>query len=120
MHELSLCQDLMDQVIAIAKAHRAEKVLRVIIRIGPLSGVEPLLLESAFSVSREGTLAEEAQLVAEPQPIRVHCRLCGLESEATSNNLSCGHCGDFDTRLLSGDELILARVELESADDSLH
>ena len=60
MHELSLCEDLMDQVLTIAKEHHAEKVVRIIVQIGPLSGIEPLLLESAFSISRAGTLAEEA------------------------------------------------------------
>ena len=49
MHELSLCEDLMNQVLTIAKAHHAEKVVRIIVRIGPLSGIEPLLLESAFN-----------------------------------------------------------------------
>ena len=44
MHELSLCADLMDQVMTIAKTHNAEKVVRIIVRIGPLSGIEPMLL----------------------------------------------------------------------------
>lgn len=120
MHELSLCQDLLEQVIAIARAHQAEKVVRVIVNIGPLAGVEPLLLESAFSVSCEGTLAEGAELVTALQAIRVYCDVCGLESEATASDLSCRHCGDFATRLLSGDELILARVELESVEEVRH
>jgi hydrogenase nickel incorporation protein HypA/HybF len=116
MHELSLCEDLMDQVMTIAKAHHAEKVVRIIVRIGPLSGVESLLLESAFSISRAGTLAEEAEFLTEVLPIRVLCNSCGVESEAVVNNLVCGSCGGYNTRLLSGDELILARVELENAD----
>ena len=116
MHELSLCEDLMDQVLTIAKAHHAEKVVRIIVRIGPLSGVESLLLESAFSISRAGTVAEEAEFLTEVLPIRVLCNSCGVESEAVVNNLVCGSCGGYNTKLLSGDELILARVELENAD----
>jgi hydrogenase nickel incorporation protein HypA/HybF len=116
MHELSLCEDLMDQVLTIAKAHHAEKVVRIIVRIGPLSGVESLLLENAFSISRAGTLAEEAEFLTEVLPIRVLCNSCGVESEAVVNNLVCGSCGGYNTKLLSGDELILARVELENAD----
>ena len=115
MHELSLCEDLMDQVMTIAKAHHAEKVVRIIVRIGPLSGIEPLLLESAFSISRAGTLAEEAEFLTEALPIRVLCNSCGAESEAVVNNLVCWSCGGYNTKLLSGDELILARVELENA-----
>jgi len=116
MHELSLCEDLMDQVMTIAKAHHAEKVVRIIVRIGPLSGVESLLLESAFSISRAGTVAEEAEFLTEVLPIRVLCNSCGVESEAVVNNLVCGSCGGYNTKLLSGDELILARVELANAD----
>ena len=116
MHELSLCEDLMEQVLAIAKANHAEKVVSIIVRIGPLSGIEPMLLESAFSISRAGTLAEDAQMLTEILPIRVQCNRCGAETEAVINHLICSSCGDFNTKLLSGDELILARVELESAD----
>jgi hydrogenase nickel incorporation protein HypA/HybF len=106
----------MGQLMTIAKAHHAEKVVRIIVQIGPLAGVEPLLLESAFSISRAGTLAEEAEFLTEVLPIRVLCNSCGVESEAVVNNLVCGSCGGYNTKLLSGDELILARVELENAD----
>ena len=106
----------MDQVLTIAKAHHAEKVVRIIVRIGPLSGVESLLLESAFSISRAGTVAEEAEFLTEVLPIRVLCNSCGVESEAVVNNLVCWSCGGYNTKLLSGDELILARVELANAD----
>jgi hydrogenase nickel incorporation protein HypA/HybF len=116
VHELSLCQDLLDQVQAIAQTHQAEKVVCITVRIGPLSGVEPKLLASAFSMGCVGTIAEQAELLLETQSIRVMCNVCMLESEATVSNLICRHCGDYDTQLLSGDELILARVELEGVD----
>ena len=106
----------MQQVSALAEAHHAVKVSRIVVRIGPLSGIEPRLLESAFTISRAGTLAEEAELLTEPQPILVHCNQCGVESEASINNLTCATCGAIDTKLLNGDELILASVELESPD----
>jgi len=116
VHELSLCADLMDQVMTITKAHHAKKVVSIVVRIGPLSGVEPSLLENAFTISRAGTLAEEAEFLTEALPIRVLCHSCGAESEPAINNLVCGSCGGYNTKLLSGDELILARVELETAD----
>jgi hydrogenase nickel incorporation protein HypA/HybF len=114
MHELSLCADLMDQVMAIAKTHDAKKVVRIIVRIGPLSGTEPKLLETAFTISSAGTLAEAAEFLTETLPIRVQCNDCGAEAETAVNNLVCAGCGSYNTKLLSGDELILARVELEN------
>ena len=116
MHELSLCEDLLEQVEAIARAHGAERIASITVRIGPLSGIEPMLLESAFSIGRVGTLAEEAELRMEQQPVRVVCQSCGAESQTSASHLICASCGSYDTKLLSGDELILASVELLNAD----
>ncbi len=57
-------------------------------------------------------MAEDAELTLEPQPVRVRCEDCGAESEAAPNRLLCGACGGYHTRLTSGDELLLASVEL--------
>ena len=43
--------------------------------------------------------------------MRVHCLQCGQDSDASVNRLLCGHCGDWRTELLSGDELMLVQVE---------
>jgi len=112
VHELSLCQDLLEQVTAIAQTHKADTVVRIIVWIGPLSGVEPLLLKSAFDLIRAGGVADQAELVLQNQAVKVVCSDCGMASEATANNLLCRHCGSGHTRLIGGDELILARVEL--------
>ncbi len=116
MHELSLCQALLDQVEQIAREHGASQVERIVLRIGPLSGVEALLLRQAYPLVAIGTLAEHAELVIEPLPIRVQCRRCGAETEATANRLVCGSCGSGETRLISGNELLLAHLELTLPD----
>lgn len=112
MHELSVCQGMLGQVEAIARSHRASEVRRIRVQVGPLSGVEPRLLEQAFPLACAGTVAEHAELVIENLPVRVHCDSCGSDSDATANRLLCGACGDWHTRLVSGDELLLASVEL--------
>lgn len=119
MHELSVCQSLLDQVQRIAADHGAERVERILLRIGPLSGVEAPLLRNAFPLAAAGTIAEDAVLDIEPAPVRVHCVTCGAETDATPNRLLCGACGDWHTRLVSGDELLLANLEMsvpEAAD----
>lgn len=112
MHELSVCQAMLNQVMALAAERQATGVASITVHIGALSGVEPDLLQHAFPVARAGTLAADAQLLIERLPIRVHCEQCGAETEATPNRLLCGACGDWHTRLVSGDELVLASVEL--------
>lgn len=122
MHELSVCQALVRQLQDIAREQRAARITRVVVQIGPLSGVEPELLRHAYPVASAGSAAADAALVLEALPIRVHCEACGADSDAAANRLLCGVCGDYRTRLISGDELLLTSVELETdaAAETLH
>ena len=116
MHELSICLSLLDQVGEIARQQGASRVERIHLRVGPLAGLEPVLLQSAWPLAAAGTIADAAELVIESSPIRVRGVDCGAESTATPNRLLCGACGGFHTRLVSGDELLLARLELSIPD----
>lgn len=117
MHELSVCLSLIEQVERIARDQGAIRVERILLRIGPLSGVEAPLLANAYPLAAAGTLAADAELQIEPAPVTVHCIDCGEESPATANRLLCEHCGSFHTRLTSGDEMLLARLELSLPND---
>ncbi len=118
MHELSLCQALIEQVEAIAREHRATRVTHILLRIGPLSGAEPELLRHAYPLVAAGSLAESAELVIEPTEIRVRCQRCGAETTAAPDRLLCGACGAWETQLISGAELLLAHLELEAPDSA--
>lgn len=117
MHELSVCLALMNQVNRIAGEHGARRVDRIVLQIGPLSGVESALVRNAFPLAAAGTVAEEADLVIEDLPVRVECTSCGAQSEAAPNRLLCGSCGDYRTRVVSGEEMTLASLELVTAPD---
>jgi hydrogenase nickel incorporation protein HypA/HybF len=117
VHELSVCQALIGQVEDIAREHNATGVVLIRLQVGPLSGVEPQLLEQAYTLARAGTVAAYAELVIDRLPIKVRCQQCGAETAATANRLLCGACGDWRTTVISGDELILASVELTSEDE---
>ncbi len=113
VHELAVCQGMLRQVMDITRQQQARAVTRILVQIGPLSGVEPRLLAQAFPIASAGTPAAGAVLELESLPVRVRCEQCGAESDASPNRLLCGACGDYHTRLLSGDELLLVSVELE-------
>ena len=115
MHELSVCLSLLRQLQTIAAEQRAQRITRIELGIGPLSGVEPELLRNAWPIAAAGTLAVDAELAIEETGVIVRCRSCEAETAASANRLLCAKCGDFQTTLVSGDEMILQRVELESA-----
>ena len=116
MHELAVCQALMDQVAGVAAREAARRVTAVTLQIGDLSGVEPQLLQDAWPIASAGSLAAGARLHIETVPLRVRCLACGGETDALPNRLVCGECGSFRTTLVSGEELLLKSVELERAD----
>lgn len=110
MHELSICQGLLRQLGPIAADHQGQ-LAQVVLRIGSLAGVEPSLLQSAFLIARKESVAEQAELIIEPSPIRVHCAKCDADSEVSANNLSCRYCDNQQTQLISGDELLLLSLQ---------
>ncbi|HUB88391.1 MAG TPA: hydrogenase maturation nickel metallochaperone HypA [Dyella sp.] len=112
MHELSICRALLDQVEILAAEHGAQRVASITLSVGPLSGVEPDLLQATYPLASSGTIADGARLKIMQTPLRVRCEQCGAETAATSNRLVCGACGHWRTVLISGDELLLTDVEL--------
>jgi len=119
MHELSVCIALLDQVERIAGEREGSEVARIIVKLGPLSGVEAQLLRRSYPLAAAGTIAEHAELEVETTEVVVHCTQCGHESKVLPNRLLCGECGDFRTRVVSGDELILQSVVLCHAGTSV-
>ncbi len=114
MHELALCQALVSEVLEVARTQHAVAVSDIYLHVGPLSGVEAPLMVNAFPIAAAGTIMSGARLHLQDAPVRVACQECGEESEVPVNRLVCQHCGDWRTRLISGDELLLQRVVLDT------
>jgi hydrogenase nickel incorporation protein HypA/HybF len=53
-------------------------------------------------------------------PVRVRCRTCKAETEAAPNRLLCGTCSDWQVDVIAGEEMVLQRVEIETADEPVH
>jgi len=120
MHELAICQALIEQVERVARDNAARRILSITVSVGPLSGVEPQLLEHAYPLAAAGTVAEEAKLVVVTVPVRVRCRACKAETEAASNRLLCSSCNDWHVDVIAGEEMLLQRVEIETAAEPVH
>ncbi|MCJ7557725.1 MAG: hydrogenase maturation nickel metallochaperone HypA [Gammaproteobacteria bacterium] len=113
MHELSVCYALVEKAEAIARQRKA-RVVRLLLHIGPLSGVEAELLRRAFPLASAGSACEGATLDIEDAPVSVYCSECNATSVVAANKLICPECGNWRTSLTSGDEMVLQSVELEA------
>jgi len=118
MHEISVCTALRDEVLRIAAARGARAVKSVHLRIGPLSGIDAQALALAYPIACEGTACDRAALVIDAVPVQVRCNACGALSGVQPQSLACGKCGNPETTIIGGDEMLLSSVELilEQAD----
>lgn len=113
MHEYSIVQSLIEQCEDYARANRAQTITRVVIKIGKLSGVEPYLLETAFSTFKlESAICREAELEMNIQPVEVLCYACGTTSELEKNDYHCPHCGSDHLKVTDGEEMFLMQLEM--------
>lgn len=113
MHEYSIVQALLDQCETHAKANDAEKITRVEIKVGVMSGVEPHLLSTAFETFREHTICDSAELVVHIQPIVITCRSCHATSTLERAHYCCPVCESTEVRVDEGEDLLLMRLEME-------
>lgn len=120
MHELSVCQSIIKQAVAIAEQNGAQAICRIELAIGPLAGVDIQLLQHAFPLASAGTLAQHAKLDAQALPLKVRCLSCFRESDVEPNRLLCAHCNDWHTQVISGDEMLIRSIELETEEDVNH
>jgi hydrogenase nickel incorporation protein HypA/HybF len=118
MHETSLVAALLRQVDRVCAEHGASDAAEVRVQLGPLSGVEPLLVSAAFERLKNGTLAARARLTIENVPLEAVCLDCGLEGEVRDFHFRCSHCGHDGLRIVRGDGFQLISVTIDSADDA--
>ena len=113
MHELVIVEGILDVVLPEVKKTDAKKILAIRLRVGELSGIVPSCLHEYFSIASQGTMAEGAELILLPVPIRIHCPDCGAESVITRGMDVCPRCGGRRFRIISGREYFVESVEAE-------
>ncbi|MDR2904387.1 MAG: hydrogenase maturation nickel metallochaperone HypA [Helicobacteraceae bacterium] len=113
MHEYSVVQALLEQCESEARKAGASRVLKISVKVGKMSGVEPKLLQSAYSVFSEDSFCKGAVLEITRQNVIARCEKCGEESEIADTRYICPVCGDERLKVIDGDSLILMRLEAE-------
>lgn len=116
MHELSIASAVVETAERTARAHGAQAVEGVRLRVGELAGVVADALAFSFGLVAEGTLAAGAELVIDEVPARGACDACGGEFAVGSPpRLWCPGCDRPASRLVCGRELEVVEVRLTQA-----
>ncbi len=114
MHELSIALSILDLVEEEAERQNG-RVAAVHLKLGRLSGVVKEALVSAYEMARENTALARTELVIEDVPLITHCPTCVADHPLPSvQELCCPVCGDLTAQVISGRELEVFALEIES------
>lgn len=111
MHELGLCEDIVE---AVRRRAGERPVARVRVRVGRLHHVHADAFEQSFALAAQGTVVEDASAELVMIPVQGRCTGCGHRFEADEPVVCCPSCGGLDVEQSGGDELILELVEYQS------
>jgi hydrogenase nickel incorporation protein HypA/HybF len=114
MHELSIALSILDAAEEEMRSRKG-RVAAIHVRLGRHCGVVREALLSAFDLAREGTALAQAELVIEEVPLVVHCPACAADGTPTSRfELRCPTCGTLTNEIVSGQELQIRALEIDS------
>jgi len=112
MHEIAICQNILDILREQARMQNYRRVTRLRLEIGPFSGIEIEALRFGFDVVARDSLAEGAVLEIDQTEATAHCLSCGLESRIKQRFDPCPHCGSRRLKVMSGEELRIKELEV--------
>ena len=113
MHELSITQSVLDIVTDHAERAGAQRVVKINLVVGDLTGFVDDSIQFYFDMLSPDTLAAGAQLAIQRIPPRVRCRACGSEFEPQDLNWACPQCAAIGGDILSGQEFRVESIEVE-------
>ncbi len=113
MHELSLCEGVM-QVLEDAARNQGFGCVNVVwLEVGALAGVELDAMRFGFDVVKKDTLAENARLEIIRIPGQAWCHSCAKGVEIRQRFDACPHCGGYQLQVTGGEELRVKELEVE-------
>ncbi|MBI4725329.1 MAG: hydrogenase maturation nickel metallochaperone HypA [Rhodomicrobium sp.] len=113
MHEMSLCQGVVQILEEQAAAHAYSRVKTVRLEIGPFAGVEPEALRFCFDAVTRGTLAENARLDIVTSTASAWCFSCEETVPVNDRQAECPNCGSHQLQVTGGDELRIKELEVD-------
>lgn len=113
MHELAITQSVLDIVLDRAKNSNANKIIRINLVVGEMSGIVEECVRFYFDFISKDTIASEAMLSFENVPVKAHCRHCDATFTMSRGEWSCPICQGYDLEVIAGRELYVESIEVE-------
>ncbi|MFA5310036.1 MAG: hydrogenase maturation nickel metallochaperone HypA [Dehalococcoidales bacterium] len=113
MHEASITDSLLSLALEKAREAKAQKITRINLVFGELSGVVGECVKFYFDVISKDTAADGAELAWETRPARIRCRKCDKEFTPIDQDWTCPDCHEISLEIVSGRECYMESIEVE-------
>ncbi len=114
MHEFSLVKSLLTQSTHLLHEHGGVAVEAIRVELGPLSGVEPMLVTLAFEQLVNSSPCRGAVLIIIEIPLTCQCQSCEHSFEMEDFRFVCPACESRHLRIVSGDEIRIVDVTMRT------
>ncbi len=115
MHEFSICQTLVEQVLD--ELSRVEpppmRILKTRIAVGELRQIVPAFLQSAYETLIKDTILDGSKLDIRNLPLLGECQGCSWQGNLSKELFRCPECESGNLKLVGGMELYLEQLEVE-------
>ncbi len=111
MHELSLAQGICDTVSPLVEAD--QRVVSIVVEVGPLSGVQPEALEYCFAIVAEQAGLSGAALDLVSLDARASCPACSEDFVIRFVWDACPGCGHSPVTVEGGREFRIKEFEVD-------
>jgi hydrogenase nickel incorporation protein HypA/HybF len=113
LHEQPIAEAILSRVLEKAEEAKANRILRVYLVVGELSGASDYAIEFYWGFLTKNTIAAQSELSFSCPKGKVRCRNCGTIFTVERLNFTCPNCKENKIEIISGDELYITSVEVE-------
>jgi hydrogenase nickel incorporation protein HypA/HybF len=105
MHELSLCEGIIELVTEYAQREDVSHIARITLALGVAAAVDADALLFCFPVAAADTIAAGAELVINPIALKANCQSCHADYAADTVIAPCPACGSYARKILEGQDM---------------
>ena len=121
MHEFSIADEIVKNVIDTARKNGGKKVLSIQLEIGELTHLNGEQVSFWIKELFKDSVAEGAEVKIKTIKARIQCKDCGYKAGMGSDQedsfrhlitMSCPRCNSFQLKIEKGRECILRRIQV--------
>jgi len=112
MHEQSIVASLLNLALDGAKKDNAQRIIKIKLIVGELTGIEKDAVNFYFGFMAKGTIAEGASLEYKYIKPQLRCRDCDVIFPRKKLEFNCPRCNKKAIELVGGRELYIDSMEI--------